>query len=91
MPWNNPLLIHKALRRTTKIIVATGFKPKTTFGEEFLKYEPSTGKILAGPNLYGFGMAYPSVTVQSNVTYQNNSILSYQSQIQKCLPDILKA
>jgi hypothetical protein len=91
IPWNDPLVIHKALRKTTKAIVATGFKPKSILGDKFIAYEPSTGKLMAGPNLYGFGLAYPGVTVQNTITYQDNSVLSYQSQIQKCLPNILKA
>jgi len=89
--WNNPLLIHKVLRKSTKAIVSTGFKAKSIFGDAFVSYEPSTGKISAGPNLYGFGLAYPGVTVINNTTYQDNSVLSYQSHIQKCLPNILKA
>lgn len=91
IPWNNPLLIHKILTKATKAVVATGFTSKSIFGKEFQSYDPSTGKISAGTNIYGFGLAYPGVTVIDSITYQDNSVLSYQSQIQKCLPDILKA
>lgn len=88
--WNNPFAIHKALLKSTKIVVATGFKPKSIFGKEFLEYDPKTAALKVGPRIYGFGLAYPGCTTIDNKTYQDNSVLSYQSQIQSCLPDILR-
>jgi hypothetical protein len=88
--WNNPFAIHKALLKSTKIVIATGFKPKHTFGKEYLNYDPKTAALKVGPRIYGFGLAYPGCTTIDNKTYQDNSVLSYQSQIQSCLPDILR-
>lgn len=86
--WNNPLVIHKALQRTTKAIVATGFKSKV-LDPKYVDYNPETA-ALNFPGLYGFGLAYPGVTTIDKRNYQDNSVLTYQFQIQKCLPNILK-
>jgi len=86
--WNNPLAIHKALQRTTKVVVATGFKSKV-LDPKYVDYNPETA-ALNFSGLYGFGLAYPGVTTIDRRNYQDNSVLSYQAQIQKCLPNILK-
>ena len=88
--WNNPLAIHKALLKTTKAVIATGFRTKNIFGNKFLDYDHKTAALKIGPRIYGFGMAYPGCTTINDKIYQDNSVLSYQSQIQRCLPDILR-
>jgi len=87
--WNNPLAIHKALQKTTKVVIATGFKSKT-LDTKFIDYNPETAELQFS-GLYGFGLAYPGVTILNGVTYKDNSVLSYQAQIQKCLPVLLKS
>ena len=86
--WNNPLAIHKVLQRTTKAVVATGFKANVIH-QQFLEYNSETA-ALQYPDMYGFGLAYPGVTLINGISYKDNSVLSYQAQIQKCLPNILK-
>ena len=87
--WSDPLSIYKTLIKATKIICATGFKPRIPFGKEFTNYDPETAEIKIGQNIYGFGIAYPGITTLNGVKYQDVSVLSFQEQIQKCLPAII--
>lgn len=88
IPWNTPLELHKALQRSTKAVIATGFNSKL-LDYKYLDYNPETA-ALNFSRLYGFGLAYPGVTAIDKNIYKDNSVLSYQAQIQKCLPNILK-
>lgn len=87
VPWSDPLVVHKALQKATKVIIATGFSAKSSFGAEFLQYNSDTAEIM--PNCYGFGMAYPGITVIAEKKYVDVSVLSFQEQIQRCLSSIL--
>jgi hypothetical protein len=89
IPWSDPLLVYKTLSKTTKIICATGFETKTPFGKEYKIYDPSTAIIKAGSNIYGFGIAYPGISTHDGIIYQDVSVLSFQEQIQHCLPAII--
>ena len=89
IPWSDPLAVHKSLLKSTKAIVATGFNSRL-FDSKYKDYDPETARISAGPNLYGFGIAYPGVTQKEKI-YQDNSVLSFQNQIQRCLPGILES
>jgi len=89
IPWSEPLQVYKALTKTTKIICATGFEPKKTFGKQYTEYNTDTAEIKASSNIYGFGIAYPGITTLDGVGYQDVSLLSFQAQIQRCLPAII--
>jgi len=89
IPWSDPLSVYKTLSKSTKIICATGFEPRTTFGKLYTEYDPSTAILKAGSNIYGFGIAYPGITTLDGVIYQDVSVLSFQAQIQRCLPAII--
>ena len=89
IPWSDPISVYKILSKTTKIICATGFESKSPFGKEYIEYDPATAEIRAGPNIYGFGIAYPGITTLDGVIYQDVSVLSFQEQIQRCLPAII--
>jgi hypothetical protein len=88
VPWSDPLAVHKSLQKATKAIIATGFKPRM-INPTCKEYDPMTAKLSAGPNLYGFGMAYPSTTQKEKI-YYDIGVLSFQEQIQRCLPGILE-
>lgn len=87
--WSDPIAIYRTLIKSTKIIIATGFEGKSTFGKDYTLYNPETAVINIGSNIYGFGMAYPGITKIAERTYQDISVLSFQEQIQRCLPAIL--
>ena len=87
--WNDTLSVYKTLIKTTKIICAIGFEPRSSFGKEFTEYNPNTAEINAGKNIYGFGIAYPGITTIDTINYQDVSVLSFQDQIQRCLPACL--
>jgi hypothetical protein len=79
---------HKALKKATKAIVATGFEVKQIQGLP-AHYDPATAALQDWPSAYGFGIAYPGITTQDGKTYVDVSVLSFQDQIQRCLPEIL--
>lgn len=87
--WSDPLEIHNALLKSSACILAIGFEAKTPFGHQFKSYSHTTAKLDAGPRLYGFGMAYPGKTEFNGKEYEDSSVLSFQSQIKRCLPAIL--
>jgi hypothetical protein len=89
VPWSEPLQLHKYLKSATKSICATGFQGVTEFYQDFSNYDPATGKVGNQLNLYGFGLAYPGISVIAEKTYVDVSVLSFQEQIQRCLPSIL--
>ena len=88
IPWTEPLQIYKALQTTTKVIHSVGFKPRQIQGLNN-QYDPESGKLLQHEGVYGFGIAFPGVTVQGDKTYTDVSVLSFQDQIRRCLPKIL--
>ena len=71
--------------KATHVIYAIGFEPRKFEGID-LSYDPATSKLSAGPNLYGYGLAYPGVSVVDGKLYIDVSVLSFQDQIQRCLP-----
>ncbi len=79
---------HLALKTSTKVILATGFEPRTLQGIP-TAYLPETAELQGLQGAYGFGIAYPGVTVLEGKQYTDVSVLSFQSQIQRCLPQIL--
>jgi hypothetical protein len=90
IPWSDPLIIYKYLKKATKAIIAAGFEPRI-LDKKFKEYYPQTGIIQGEKNLYGFGMAYPGLTEIDGKKYKDISVLSFQEQIQKCLPQIIKS
>jgi hypothetical protein len=87
---SNPFEVYKVLQKATKIISATGFQARCPFGPEFCTYNPATALLSAGPNLAGFGIAYPGKTEIAGKQYVDVSVLSFQEQIQRCLPALLQ-
>jgi hypothetical protein len=86
---NDSLAVYKTLLKTTKIICAIGFETRSSFGKEYTDYNPNTAEINAGKNIYGFGIAYPGISTIDSINYPNVSVLSFQEQIQRCLPACL--
>jgi pyruvate/2-oxoglutarate dehydrogenase complex dihydrolipoamide dehydrogenase (E3) component len=86
--WSQPLELHKALLKASYVIYAIGFESRKFEGIDS-SYDPATSKLSAGPNLYGYGLAYPGVSVVDGKTYMDVSVLSFQAQIQRCLPALL--
>ena len=87
--WSDPLKLHRFLKSATKSICAIGFQKASDFCAEYTEYDPATGKISGAKNMYGFGMAYPGVSIVNDQSYVDVSVLSFQEQIQRCLPSIL--
>jgi hypothetical protein len=88
IPWTEPLQLYKALQKTTKVIYSVGFKPRKIQGLDN-QYDPDSGKLIAHEGVYGFGIAFPGVTIQGDKKYTDVSVLSFQEQIRRCLPKIL--
>jgi hypothetical protein len=86
---SDTIKIHKTLIKTSKLICATGLETRTPFGKAYLEYNHDTAEIKAGSNIYGFGIAYPSITIKDSKKYLDVSVLSFQAHIQKCLPALL--
>jgi len=87
--WSDTLKMMKSIQSATKYISATGFLGNSVFGADYSAYDPATGKVSNQQNLYGFGMAYPGISVVDGKTHIDVSVLSFQDQIQRCLPAIL--
>lgn len=85
--WNEPLELHKILLSATKAVYATGFQQRLLSSECSL-YNETTGEIQS--NLYGFGLAYPGATYLDGKRYVDVSVLSFQEQLDKCLPELLR-
>jgi hypothetical protein len=88
IPWKEPLQIYKALQKTTKVIYSVGFKPRQIQGLNN-QYDPESGKLVHHDGIYGFGIAFPGVTIQGDKKYTDVSVLSFQDQIRRCLPKII--
>jgi pyruvate/2-oxoglutarate dehydrogenase complex dihydrolipoamide dehydrogenase (E3) component len=87
--WNDPIAVHKSIVQSTKCIYATGFETNLIQGASSL-YDPATAALKELPNLYGFGIAYPGITILDGKSYVDVSVLSFQDQIRRCLPIILE-
>lgn len=89
--WNDPLALYKALQKTTRVIYSIGFSV-TPLGEfQKLPYDSQTAKIQIGPNCYGYGIGFPGVTVLEGVQHIDVSVLSFQDQIRRTLPQSLES
>ena len=87
--WNDPLAIHRTLKKVTKCIYSVGFSAKP-IGILATQYDPQTAKVGTHPFRYGYGIAFPGITVIDSKTYSDVSVLSFQQQIQRTLPAILQ-
>lgn len=88
--WNDPLALHKALKRATKCIYSVGFSAKP-IGDLTMQYDANTAKLnTVSPNCYGYGIAFPGITEIESKKYSDVSVGSFQQQIQRTLPAILQ-
>lgn len=87
IPWSDPIAIHKALSSATHVVYAIGFQARTL--KQFDAYSPETAQVGDYPRLYGFGLAYPGCTEKDGKRYVDVSVLSFQEQLQRCLPAAL--
>jgi hypothetical protein len=88
--WNDPLAIHRTLKKVTKCIYSVGFSAKP-IGDLTIQYDPNTAKLnTASPNCYGYGIAFPGITEIDSKKYSDVSVGSFQQQIQRTLPAILQ-
>jgi hypothetical protein len=85
--WNEPLELHKALLTATRAVYATGFQQRVLSSEGSV-YNDQTAELQ--PNLYGFGLGYPGATYIDGKRYEDVSVLSFQEQLDKCLPELLR-
>jgi hypothetical protein len=88
--YNNSIDVYKALKKATFVISATGFETRQIPGIPTI-YSPQTAVIGDGTqNIYGFGIAYPGVTIVDGQTFTDVGVSSFQEQIQRCLRPILE-
>jgi len=79
--------VSRALIKTTAFISATGFESRTIdiivegSVKSSLKYSPETALIDECPRCYGFGMAYPSVSIIDDKKYTDISFAAFYSHI----------
>ena len=79
--------VSRALIKTTVFISATGFESRPIHiivegsVKSSLKYSPETALIDECPRCYGFGMAYPSVSVIDGKTHTDISLAAFYSHI----------
>lgn len=85
--WSEPLQLFRVLQQCTKVIQCVGLKRCPIQGIPS-SYDEQTAKI--DDRLYGFGLAYPGITTIDSKRYADVSVLSFQEQIQRCLPKILE-
>ena len=93
--YNDIGKVLRTIQKADACISAIGFRPREisitvdTNKMSSRKYSPATSQIDDCPNLYGFGMAFPGVTVIDGKTYEDISLPSFQQQISRCIPGIL--
>lgn len=88
--YNNTIDVYKTLKKATYVISAIGFEPRQIQGIP-TTYSPQTAALGDGTqNCFGFGIAYPGVTVLDGKQYTDVSAISFQDQIQRCLRTILE-
>jgi hypothetical protein len=94
VPYKDAPRLFKILQKVNWVVSATGFQasPIQIYDAEgkslsWMAYSPETAEV--APNLYGFGLAYPGITILEGKTYQDVSIPSFINQIRRCLPTIL--
>ncbi len=85
--WSEPLQLFRVLQQCTKVIQCVGFRGNPIRGLSS-SYDVQTAKI--EDRLYGFGIAYPGQTILDSKRYADVSVVSFQEQIQRCLPTILE-
>jgi hypothetical protein len=79
--------VSRALIKTTAFISAIGFESRTIeiivegSVKSSLKYSPETALLDECPRCYGFGMAYPSVSIINDKTHTDISFAAFYSHI----------
>jgi hypothetical protein len=87
--YSDGISVYKELKTTTKAIYCIGFKPSQSIGLINLQYDPKTAKLITYENGYGYGIAFPGTTELNEKIYADVSVLSFQEQIERTLPNIL--
>jgi hypothetical protein len=86
--YSDSFKMYKALQKVTKCIQCIGFEAKP-IGCQQLKSNPTTAQIEGPPKRYGYGIAFPGMTELNGKLYPDVSVLSFQEQIRRTLPQIL--
>ena len=83
--------VSRALIKTTGFVSATGFESRQIHiivegsVKSSLKYSPETALIDECPRCYGFGMAYPSVSIINDKMYSDISLAAFYLHISHIL------
>jgi hypothetical protein len=88
LSYNDSFKMFKALQKATKCIQCIGFEPKT-IGCQSLAYHHETARIDGPPNRFGYGIAFPGMSEQNGKWFPDVSVLAFQEQIRRTLPQIL--
>lgn len=86
--YGDSFKIHRALQKVTKCIQCIGFEANP-IGIHRLSYTHQTAVVDGAPNRFGYGIAFPGMTDQNGKLYADVSVLSFQEQIRRTLPQIL--
>ena len=87
--YSDAISVYKELKTVTKAVYCIGFKPSQSIGSMNLQYDPKTAKLTSYENAYGYGIAFPGTTELNEKIYADVSVLSFQDQIERTLPNIL--
>ena len=92
--YGNMAKVIKVLGKVDWVVSAVGFEasPIQILNKEGAEipsevYLPETAEIAV--SLYGFGLAYPGISIVNEQTFKDVSIPSFLTQIRRCLPSIL--
>lgn len=86
--YGDSFKIYKALKHATKCIQCIGFEA-ISIGTNRVFYNYQTATIDGAPNRFGYGIAYPGMTEHAGKWYPDVSVLAFQEQIRRTLPQIL--
>jgi hypothetical protein len=86
--YNNFYDLSKSLLKCTKIISCIGFNAREIGGKK-PEYNSDDAKVNIGPNCYGYGIAFPKISIHNGSKYPEVSVLAFQEQIINTLASIL--
>lgn len=86
--YSDSFKMYKVLQKATKCIQCVGFEAKP-IGCQRLTSNPTTAQIDGPPKRYGYGIAFPGMTEMNGKLFPDVSVLSFQEQIRRTLPQIL--
>lgn len=88
LSYGDSFKIFKALQKATKCIQCIGFEANP-IGATRYSYNYQTATVDGPSNRFGYGIAFPGMTEHAGKWFPDVSVLSFQEQIRRTLPQIL--